>query len=131
MKTNLCKAHARPLDILIFAVALLAVIGASLLVLGRHSGARYVQISGEEGEWIAPFDEDAEYRISGPIGITHVHIHNGQAAIVESPCANQLCVLSGAISEPDQWVACLPNKVFVHITSSGTTDQGAIDAGTF
>lgn len=131
MKTNLFKAHLRPLDFAIFALALLAVICSSVLVMGRQSGTRYVQITGDSGEWIAPLDRDAEYPIPGPIGTTIVHIHEGHAAIVESPCANQLCVLSGAISEPNQWVACLPNKVFVRIISQAVSDEGAIDAGTY
>ncbi len=126
------NVRVRFLDIAIFALAAALVVGTSLLVLDRQSGTRYVQITGETGEWIAPLDKDAEYEIPGPLGITVVHIHNGTAAIEESPCKNKLCILSGAISEPNQWVACLPNKVFVRIMSSGgSKDEGGVDASTF
>jgi len=99
-------------------------------VLDRQAGTRYVDIKGESGEWLAPLNKDADYEIPGPLGLTHVHIYESKVAVVDSPCANQLCVLSGAISEPNQWIACLPNKVFVHITSSGS-GQGDIDATAF
>jgi hypothetical protein len=130
MKFSL-KVHVRPLDIVIFGLAAVLVLGTSLLVLNRQSGTRYVQITGESGEWIAPLDKDAEYEIPGPLGLTHVHIHDGKAAIIDSPCKNKLCILAGAISEPNQWVACLPNKVFMRITSSGGKDDGGVDAGAF
>lgn len=128
------KIHIRFLDLVIFGVAAALVMGTSLLVLNRQSGTRYVQMTGETGEWIAPLNKDAEYQIPGPLGITYMHIHNGTAAIVDSPCKNKLCILAGAISEPNQWVACLPNKVFVRITSKGSDgagDTGGVDAGAY
>ncbi len=125
------KVRVRFLDIVIFGLAAALVVGTSLLVLNRQSGTRYVQMTGETGEWIAPLDKDAKYEIPGPLGITVVHIHDGKAAIVDSPCKNKLCILAGAISEPNQWVACLPNKVFVRITSSSSKDDGGVDAGAY
>ncbi|HPB62176.1 MAG TPA: NusG domain II-containing protein [Rectinema sp.] len=126
------RVHVRFLDILIFVLAILLVVGTAILVLDRQSGARYVEITGEKGEWIAPLDKEADYEITGPLGMTHVHIHNGKASITESPCSNKLCVLAGSISEPNQWIACLPNKVFVRITSNGNSkDVGGVDASTY
>jgi hypothetical protein len=125
------KVHVRFLDIVIFGLAVALVVETSLLILNRQSGTRYVQITGETGEWIAPLDKDAEYEIPGPLGITVVHIHDGKASVVDSPCKNKICILAGAISEPNQWIACLPNKVFVRITSSGSKDEGGVDASAF
>jgi len=125
------KVHIRLLDIAIFGLAAALVVGASLLVLNRQSGTLYVQITGASGEWIAPLDKEAEYEIPGPLGTTLVHIHDGKAAIEDSPCENKLCVLAGAISVPNQWIACLPNRVFVRITSGNSKDDGGVDAGVF
>ncbi len=130
MKLN-SRVHVRFLDIVIFSLAAALVVGTSLLVLNRQSGTRYVQITGETGEWIAPLDKEADYKIPGPLGETLVHIHDGTAAIIESPCKNKLCILAGAISQPNQWIACLPNKVFVRIMSSSAHDNGGVDASTF
>ena len=126
------RVHVRFLDILIFALAALLAVGTAFLVLDRQSGTRYVEMTGEKGEFIAPLNKDADYAISGPLGMTSVHIHDGKASITESPCNNKLCVLAGAISEPNQWIACLPNKVFVRITSSGNSkDVGGVDASAY
>ena len=126
------RVHVRFLDIFIFALAALLVVGTALLVLDHQSGMRYVEMTGEKDEFIAPLDKDADYDISGPLGMTHVHIHDGKASVTESPCNNKLCVLAGAISEPNQWIACLPNKVFVRITSNGNSkDVGGVDASAY
>jgi hypothetical protein len=125
------KLHVRWLDIVIFGLAVALVLGTSLLVLNRHSGTSYVHITGESGEWIAPLNKEATYEVPGPLGITVVHIHDGKVAIEVSPCRNKICVLSGAISSPGQWVACLPNQVFVRITSGESDDEGGVDAGVF
>ena len=125
------RVRVRFLDIVIFSLAAALVVGTSLLVLNRQSGTRYVQMTGETGEWIAPLDKEADYEIPGPLGDTHVHIQDGAAAIVESPCKNKLCILAGAIAQPNQWVACLPNKVFVRIVNSSANDNGGVDASAF
>ncbi|MFA6505053.1 MAG: NusG domain II-containing protein, partial [Treponemataceae bacterium] len=64
-------------------------------------------------------------RVKGEIGETVVHIHDGKASVESSPCSNQTCVAAGSIDSNGQWVACLPNGVFVRIEGSSrheTTD---------
>lgn len=124
-------ARVRLLDIIIFSLAAVLTVGTSLLVFNRQSGTLYVQMTGETGEWIAPLEKEAEYEIPGPLGNTRVHIHDGHAAIIDSPCRNKLCILAGAIAQPNQWVACLPNKVFVRIVGSGVQENGGVDASAF
>lgn len=126
------KVHIHFLDIVIFCLAAALVVGTSLLVFSHQSGTLYAQITGASGEWIEPLNKEATYDIPGPLGITTVQIHDGKASILDSPCRNKICVLAGAISELNQWVACLPNQVFVRIISGGnTSDKGGIDAGAF
>jgi hypothetical protein len=47
-------------------------------------------------------------------------IRDGSAWVVSSQCPNQICVRQGKISRPGQWIACLPNDIFIRI--SGQTD---------
>lgn len=119
------------LDLVIFAAAAILVAAVSFAVFRQQQGTLYVQISGESGEWMAPLDKEAVYQVPGPLGITLVHIHDGTAAIEESPCLNQLCVASGSISQANQWVACLPNKVFVRITGGGGSVEAGLDAAVY
>jgi hypothetical protein len=90
----------------------------------------FVEISGETGEWIEPLETDKEIAIPGSLGVTHVHIEDGKVSIDDSPCDNKLCISMGKIWLVHQWVACLPNGVFVRIR--GRTSGGEdLDATTF
>ena len=114
------------------AAAVLAAAAAILLSsLGavNAAGEPRVVISAYEGqEWIYPLKGDLTLEIPGPLGTTYVHIHDGEVAIESSPCPNQTCVAAGYVRLPGQWVACLPNQVFVRV--EGGADEGSgVDSG--
>jgi len=125
------KILIRPkiLDIAVFLLSVLAVVFISISVYATQGNALYVHISGATGEWIESLDKDQELQIPGPLGITYVHIENHSVRIEDSPCDNKLCISMGAIGQANQWVACLPNKVFVRIESGAQKDE--IDAAAF
>ncbi|HUX37074.1 MAG TPA: NusG domain II-containing protein [Rectinemataceae bacterium] len=118
----------RPLDALILAVALAATVFVSVAVLGHGGGSVVVRISGRGGEWDYALSKDRDVRVEGPLGTTLVHIAQGRVAIVDSPCPNKTCVLAGSITRSGQWLACLPNKVFVRL--EGGESKG-LDAATW
>jgi len=114
-----------------------AVLAAASLVFLSSLGAvdaagepRVVIADAKGQEWIYPLDTDLEVPIEGPLGISTVHIHDGRVAIESSPCPNQTCVAAGSIDRPGQWVACLPNQVFVRV-EGGTDDGSDVDTGTW
>lgn len=125
------KILIRPkiLDIAVFLLSVLAVVFVSISVYSTQGNVLYVHISGATGEWIESLDKDQELQIPGPLGITYVHIENHSVRIEDSPCGNKLCIAMGAIGQANQWVACLPNKVFVRIESGAQKDE--IDASAF
>lgn len=125
------KHSFRPkiLDIAAFILGVMAVVFISATVYSDKGGSLYVHITGETGEWIEPLNVDKEIEVPGPLGATYVHIENNAAAITDSPCKNKLCIAMGAISQMNQWIACLPNNVFVRI--EGRTEKDAIDAAAF
>ena len=97
---------------------------AVLLTRGAAAGARddpIIKISGADDEWLLPLGAEEEVLVSGPIGVNRVVVSGGQAQVVEAPCANQICVHTGRISAPGQWIACLPNRVLVSVESVGET----------
>jgi len=89
-----------------------------------------VHITGESGEWMQPLDKTGEFEVPGPLGSTWVHIEGGSVSIESSPCPNQTCVAVGGISQANQWVACLPNEVFVSIEGSAGS-EGVPDAAAY
>jgi hypothetical protein len=64
---------------------------------------------------VFPLDGARRVSVPGPLGDTVVEIAEGSARVLSSPCAEKTCVKSGRISRPGQWIACLPNRVFVEI----------------
>lgn len=125
------KFSFRPkiLDIVALLLGISAILLVSLSVYSNSGDVSYVYITGEKGEWIEPLGTNKEIDVAGPIGSTHVHIENGSVAITDSPCENKICVGMGAISQKNQWVACLPNSVFVRI--AGLADGEALDAAAY
>jgi len=116
-------------DLLIVLAAAGAVAFSAVLAYGPKGGRAEVVIAGRDGEWIYPMSPDREISVAGPLGETRVVIRDKSVRIVDSPCPNKTCIASGAIAEPNQWLACLPNRVLVRIEGSGTSE--GVDAGVY
>jgi hypothetical protein len=121
--------RVRPFDALAILLSFSLVAAFSLFAYSGATEAPRAVVKGEGGEWILPLDRDVEVAVEGPIGRTEVLVESGEVRIESSPCANQTCVRSGAVSKPGQWVACLPNRVFVRI--EGGRKEEPVDAAAF
>ncbi|WP_010259540.1 NusG domain II-containing protein [Treponema primitia] len=109
----------KPLDFaaILFSAAL--TVFSAFMVYGRPRDAAQVFIQGEGRTWVFPSDAEETVSIPGPVGDTVVEISGGRSRILSSPCNNQICVAAGHIHRQGQWVACLPNKVFLYIEGTG------------
>ena len=116
-------------DIVIFLTAAAVTVFCAYSIYGKSSAAVQFIIQGKEGSWVYPVSQTVRMDIAGPLGNTVVELADSRALVVSSPCANKLCVASGAIRHRGQWIACLPNAVFVRIESAGGKQTDAeIDA---
>ena len=118
----IARTRLRALDYIAIALSLAIVaVSAVYAYSGRNkSGDVVIQASGTQ--WIYPLSADRRVTVTGPIGATIVVIKDGKAFVEDSPCPDKLCVHMPAISQPGQWIACLPNKVFVRVR--GNSEQG-------
>ena len=105
----------RPFDVLAILVSLLVAGGLAASAWSHQGQVREVQIEAAGATWIYPLDADRLEQVRGPLGVTVVEIRGGRARVDDSPCPDKLCVGMPAISEPGQWIACLPNRVFIRI----------------
>jgi hypothetical protein len=112
-------------DYLAIALSLLAIGGFSVYAYAGRSTAGEVVIEASGAQWIYPLNVDRTESVQGPIGATIVVIKSGRAFVEDSPCPDKLCVHMPAISQPGQWIACLPNRVFVRV--KGTSDAQVDD----
>jgi hypothetical protein len=105
----------KALDIVVILLALGLMGFSAFVVYVQLRNTTQVVINASSREWIFPLDADDQVEVPGPLGKTMVRIRNHQAWVESSPCTNQVCVAAGHIREGGEWVACLPNNVFLMI----------------
>jgi hypothetical protein len=132
------RVRIRALDIFIFLLALLIIGLISLQTYARGRGTPEITISGAgqgaaqgavqgaEQQWIYPLDVETTLRVPGPLGETVVEIKDGAVQVISSPCPEKICIKTGRISKPGQWIACLPNRVFISIRGRKSEQPDAI-----
>jgi len=116
-------------DYIIIFLSISFTVAAGMYVYTGDEGPLRVRIRSAENVYVFPLDEDREVAVEGPLGTTYVHIHDGHAAVVESPCQNKLCIQAGELDENGEWSACMPNKVFVQI--EGGQNTSGVDVTTY
>ncbi|MCL2833799.1 MAG: NusG domain II-containing protein [Treponema sp.] len=120
------KKNIKILDIAIIFLAVCLTGFSFLKAYIQPQKTSQVLIKSADQNWIFPLDAEETITASGPIGNTVIRIHNGEAWIESSPCANQTCVAAGHISRQGVWTACLPNNVFLMI--EGSDEEASIDS---
>ena len=88
-------------------------------VLGAQGGRAVIRVTAPEATWLLRPDQDQVLEVTGPLGINRIVVRGGEVFVAAAPCANQICVKTGTVSRPGQWIACLPNRVFVAVEGGG------------
>ena len=124
------KALVKPLDWLFLALSLALTVGTAWWVFAPSDAPLRVEVRDPDGTFLYPLDESRSIEAKGPLGITRIEITRGKVWVDDSPCTNKVCIAMGKISQPGQFVACLPNQIFVRITG-GKTNPEAPDAAVY
>lgn len=101
-------------DILIYILYAAAIV----LSLSSMRGGDMLMVEANGCEYAFSLEEDGIYSVTGALGETVIEIKDSKARIVDSPCPNKTCVLSG-------WsdvLCCLPNRVICTAAGSGGAD---------
>ena len=117
-----------PLRLLDIAALLLSLGVAGAItrwVLGSRSGRAVIRVTAPNATWLLRPEEDQVLDVSGPLGSNRIVVRGGEVFVDSAPCANQICVKTGTVSRPGQWIACLPNRVFVAVEGSGAEQVDA------
>ncbi len=51
-------------------------------------------------------------------GTCKLLIENNTVKVVSSNCPLNICIQMGVIKDANQWIACLPHKIFISITGT-------------
>lgn len=95
------------------SVALVLVLFATLW---QPQHAARLQIRDHNGIY-ATFSlaQDRDIDVPGPLGLSHIVIHQGRVRFTASPCRNQYCVHQHWLSHVGEVAVCLPNQVSVEL----------------
>jgi hypothetical protein len=93
------------------------------LLLGKESLLEkdQVVVTTEKRRFHYTLDQNQDIVAEGPLGETRIRIEEGNVFVVSSPCPHKICINSGKKSAAGEWIACLPNRVFIRI--SGEKDS--------
>ena len=100
--------------LLVAALLLLLALFAGLWQHQGHGAEAVVLVNGQRWARLNLF-HDQELEVPGPLGHSHIRVHNGRVRFVDSPCPNKLCVHTGWLSQGGEVAVCLPNRVSVKI----------------
>jgi len=109
------KLLIRPLDFLFLAVFIAAAAFSVSLLKQKKSGSAVLIITSPSGEYVYDLNVNRELKIKGAIGISRIKIKDGYASFTDSPCPNKTCVQCAPIHDNLEWIACMPNQVFIRI----------------
>ena len=96
----------------------LALFGARIITGNRGPGNSYEVVVAIDGQEAAVYrlSDSVDVMIDGyPEGFNHLVIRNGEAVLTEADCPDKRCTRMGPISEPGEWMVCLPHRVTVTI----------------
>jgi hypothetical protein len=114
-------------DVVIAVIAAAVILVISMQVYKKNDSEPLVHIRVEDKQWVYDLKQERTVLIPGPLGDTEVVIENGYVHVLDSPCQAKICVASGEISRNNEWIICLPNRVFITIVgkkeSGGDVDE--------
>lgn len=111
----------KPLDFVIIAVSCAAVIASSVFAVSGRGREGEGIVKSDAGEFIYSLDRQGTVEHEGPLGTTTILIQDGSIRVTDSPCRDKTCIAKGTLSNPGDWTACLPNRVFVQVKA---VDEG-------
>ena len=116
--------YLKPFDYGVFILAALAFLATMLLTFHSRGGEELIYITTQDQQYIYNTTDSVMLTLNGPVGETDILIQDGTVRVVRSPGKEQLCVNKGTISRSGEWLICLPNQIFVLIS----TDTDTVDS---
>ena len=105
-------------DWLVVLLLLTTSLGGIVSIAAMSEGSRVLVTCGDELCFTAPLDQPRTLAIDGPLGQTKLVIDEQGARIIESPCPRKICVSMGVAKNTADLLACVPNRILVHIDGS-------------
>ncbi|MGP1496786.1 MAG: NusG domain II-containing protein [Treponema sp.] len=106
----------RVLDFVILFIIMAAAVFMTVKNISQKGNKIIVHALGKDYEYSS--ETDGTYSVEGLIGTTTFQVKGGKVRIIDSPCANRLCINQGWASP----LVCLPNEVIITLENQGEFD---------
>jgi len=103
---------------LIFIVFCAALIGAFFILyktVSPVSGKEVIIEVENKAFGSYPLSENRVIEVNGILGISTVVIKDGEVYMEESPCPNKVCIHMGKISDVNDTIVCIPNRIYITV----------------
>ncbi|MFW5786520.1 MAG: NusG domain II-containing protein [bacterium] len=117
-------------DLVAVGVAAALIVALSVAVYaGPSVTGSQVTVQAEGERFVYSLEDSQRLTFEGPLGVTVVRIADGAVSVIEDPGPLQICVQQGEVRRAGEWLACLPNEVFIRV--EGDTPPGGVDGHAF
>ncbi len=102
----------------LFLIVCVVLIGAAIVLfrfVSKDTGRKVVIEEGSEVFGSYPLSDDKTIEVTGILGISTVVIKDGEVYMKESPCPNKVCLHMGKISEVNETIVCIPNRIYITV----------------
>ena len=140
-KSNVERPILRFSDIALIVILLCCGVVSIFYLRNRYTSASNaltarIQIAGElvSTHSLGRGEPERLFPLQLPRGEGTVQIREGKVRILPMPdevCPLHICSNTGWIDRPDQFIACVPNKLIITIHTSQPTEPDSIDAVTY
>ncbi len=118
------RSHApTPADLVVIAL-LLASVPLARFWRPERAGSTRLEIQSAAGLEAVDARIDRDLEVTGPVGVTVVRIHSGQAWIARAPCRNRVCQRMGRVTGAGRSLVCIPNRVVVRFAAHDPSVDG-------
>lgn len=127
MMTEKTKRHKiKILDIFIISISAAVTVAAFISAYKNSRGRAQLLVQTPYGIYAYDMAQDRTIEAKGELGISRIQIREGRARFLESPCPNKTCIQCAPISRAGEWIACLPNRVFIRIDADSDDTVDAV-----
>lgn len=110
----------------IIIINVFLIIYSGKAALAGNSKIAYIQSKNEYvREYVLTEDVNDEFTIETEFGYNTVRIENGKIWIHDASCPDKICIQQGRISNNNEAILCIPNRLFIKIIDGG--DNSDID----
>ncbi len=110
----------------IIIINVFLIIYSGKAALASNSKIAYIQSKNEYvREYVLTEDVNDEFTIETEFGYNTVRIENGKIWIHDASCPDKICIQQGRISNNNEAILCIPNRLFIKIIDGG--DNSDID----